>query len=117
MQTKYLQRLIRQNAGFITNVHFFIEDTINLAKYFKMMGEKSLSAEEYKAADKAREVLAKAVETQKALKAELEEKHNLQRIQVLVNVLKDSKPVEAFEVLLSAVLTSGEKVKAMRAML
>lgn len=119
MQQKYLRRLIIANAAFITSLHDDIAEIVNDAKYYKGIGEIAFATAHYKLADKTRAKLAKAVETQKALKAEMEAQHNVQRITSVVNKLKAAgvNPLEALVIATDNTKTLGEKLNGLRAML
>ncbi len=81
MQTIYLQPMITFNAARITQIHEDIEGHIRMAKHWKGEGEISFSIEDYKAADRLRKKLTKAVELQRAMKAEVEYNHCAKRIE------------------------------------
>lgn len=71
MDNRTIQRLIAQNAIYISNLHYNIDGHTEAARDFKKMKELSFSIHQYKLADKLRIKLKPAVDTQIALKAEI----------------------------------------------
>lgn len=80
MDNRTIQRLLAQNANYISNLHCEIEDHVLAAKHFKSIGEKSFSVHQYKLAEKASVRLKPAVVTQLTLKAEIRWNNHVQRL-------------------------------------
>lgn len=79
MQTTYLQTLIAHNATAITLKEATIATLKTEGIDFKKAGEKAFSVESYRAADRQRPKLAKLVQLQRALKAELKMAQSIAR--------------------------------------
>lgn len=86
MDNRTLQRLVSQNAQFISNLHFDIEGYVLAGKHFKSIGERSFAEHQYKLANKARSRLAPAVSTQLTLKAEIRWNDHVARLNRQVGV-------------------------------